>query len=646
MRQKYKHFLTGWVLFIYCFLTLSTVHAGDDIDIFLMYYEEKDLVISSTRHLKPISQIPENITVIHKEEIEDMNAHTVAEVLDRVTGLFVYFHTRDFGSLAQPEIQGSYPRHVLLMVDGFSWGTIYTKYTQNLTIPVQVIERIEIIKGPASSAWGASLGGVINIITKSTGISEKPDGSLKASYGKGDRQDYCADLSGRIKEAGYYIYGGYHYSDPSPSSDPYTNNRLYSKISLPVFDDVDIDLSAGYSAPDLGMAEPIDVLYEIFYPNTAVQAPDSGLEGMISNVGLDTRFITSNLNVLLGQNLNLSIAFNYFDQATNIPAYGMTKKDLVMDFNSEESVTRLNSKVVWQPAGHTLVFGMDYEYGKLNQRLDSLMTVFEHIPPGDLSIEKWAIFTNDTIVLNRFSITSGIRFDYNDIDGAFVSPSLGISCTLSQTTTLKASIARGFTSVPLSFHIKNSWLLPDSIDTIEPETIWAYQTGLEYRSSKFIRFRANLFFYDMDNTLRIGEDRFWINAGGTRCYGTEMEMSTCPVYHLSVSLGTAYVHREIFYLKGTTERYTYNVSIRYDNTRTFNTELYGHFVEWGRFIPQTSGEDDFIWDLNINKTFSIHHIRQGKIYFKIHNLFNGSQYTLSRDGNPKRWMEVGMGIQF
>jgi len=126
----------------------------------LMFWEEKDLFVqSATRHSKPISQVAENMTVITAKDIEDMNAHTVAEVLNRVTGLLVAFQGQDFGSFyGFLSIDGSADRHVLVLLDGMQWNWPADNHALTGFIPVGIIDRIEIIKGPASSAWGSSLG--------------------------------------------------------------------------------------------------------------------------------------------------------------------------------------------------------------------------------------------------------------------------------------------------------------------------------------------------------------------------------------------------------------------------------------------------------------------------------------------------------
>ncbi|HLD29275.1 MAG TPA: TonB-dependent receptor plug domain-containing protein, partial [bacterium] len=151
----------------------------EEMEVLRLFYSEKALVVSSTRHPKPISQVAENITIVTAREIEEMNAHTVAEVLNRIPGVFINFGqgVGSFGSASLIYIQGSEDRHVFVLVDGVAWNFLSSGAAETNAIPVGIIERIEMIKGPASSAWGSSLGGVINIITKPAGTAARPAGS-------------------------------------------------------------------------------------------------------------------------------------------------------------------------------------------------------------------------------------------------------------------------------------------------------------------------------------------------------------------------------------------------------------------------------------------------------------------------------------
>src|ERR1700690_1214796 len=133
----------------------------------LMYFKEEELeVVSSTRSLKSISHVAENISVVTAADIERMNAHSLAEVLNTVNGVQVQFSPTTPGNDATVFIQGSEQRHVTILIDGIIQNNLFSNQQDIGIIPVQMIERIEIIKGPASSAWGSALGGVINVITK------------------------------------------------------------------------------------------------------------------------------------------------------------------------------------------------------------------------------------------------------------------------------------------------------------------------------------------------------------------------------------------------------------------------------------------------------------------------------------------------
>src|SRR3989339_884580 len=106
----------------------------EEMEILRLFYKEKDLVTSATRYPKPVSQAAENITVITAKEIEDMNAHTVAEALNRTPGLFVNSN-QDFGAASLISIQGSEPRHVLVLIDGIPWNFMSEGSAETRPIP-------------------------------------------------------------------------------------------------------------------------------------------------------------------------------------------------------------------------------------------------------------------------------------------------------------------------------------------------------------------------------------------------------------------------------------------------------------------------------------------------------------------------------
>ncbi len=143
----------------------------------LLFFKMNELVSSPTRAEIPVSHTAEDITVITAHDIELMGAHTLADVLFTVTGVQVLAPITP-GFPSSVSIQGSDFRHVRVEMDGVELNDLSDGVADVGSIPVQNIERIEIIKGPASSAWGSALGGIINIITKKP--ARKAAGSVYA----------------------------------------------------------------------------------------------------------------------------------------------------------------------------------------------------------------------------------------------------------------------------------------------------------------------------------------------------------------------------------------------------------------------------------------------------------------------------------
>ncbi len=114
-------------------------------DVLRLYFTEDDFsVVSSTRRLKPLDQVAEDISVVTSREIRAMNAHTVTEVLNRVTGVFmnIIAGITNPGSNSLISVQGSDVAHVLVLLDGMPWNFLAGGNAEINSIPVEIIDRI------------------------------------------------------------------------------------------------------------------------------------------------------------------------------------------------------------------------------------------------------------------------------------------------------------------------------------------------------------------------------------------------------------------------------------------------------------------------------------------------------------------------
>ncbi|MBN1931761.1 MAG: TonB-dependent receptor [Desulfobacterales bacterium] len=611
----------------------------DEMQILRLFYKEQDLVISPTRHPKPISQVAENITVITAEEIKKMNTHTIAEALNRIVGTFI-ISTQDFGAPSQFMLQGSEDRHILVLIDGVPLNFLSEGAAETSYIPLGIISRIEVIKGPASSAWGSSLGGVINIITKSAGNTEIPKASVSASYGEKNTQDYRAEMAGELKSVGYYLYTGYQDSDGLRFSRNHKNNSFYSKIRIPFSTDLVAGLSVGYNESNTNFGD---------FPSA-----------YISSAG-DSRilFITGSLNATLSKNLRAHISLytlkqKFVQNKDNLGLGSILGNDfadgeLFSKNIYDEKTIGTNAKLVWAHRRHTAVLGADFNYGELSQKskfgnFPIYLLGRNEISEDDTGVDKWAIYFNDTITVQNWSITPGIRFDKSDITESFVSPSLGVTYKLSDDSILKASVARGFNIPCLSMNLVN----PD----LEPEKVWSYQTGIESSASKYFWVKATGFYHELKDAIGFSVEGIPANdyKKTIERKGFEIETETMSFYNLSLSAGIAYVKIEPYNTLGSNEIYIYNIGVKYDDKKSFNARLFGHYIEWdlGPELDSIyhSDSSDFVWDLTFNK--KIHQSKKSIIetFFSAHNIFNGSQYIYEENQNPRRWIEAGFKITF
>ena len=129
--------------------------------------ELDNMVITATRSARDIENVPQQVKVISRKEIDKTIANDVTDVLKKTAGVDVIQYP---GLLSGVGIRGFRPQfsginqRTLLLIDGRPAGA-----TNLATIDMNNVERVEVLKGPASALYGAqAMGGVINLITRKT----------------------------------------------------------------------------------------------------------------------------------------------------------------------------------------------------------------------------------------------------------------------------------------------------------------------------------------------------------------------------------------------------------------------------------------------------------------------------------------------
>ncbi|RVU45175.1 TonB-dependent receptor domain-containing protein [Rubrivivax rivuli] len=157
----------------------------------------QQVTVTATRVPTPVNQLAAEVTVIDRAAIERNEGRTLVELLAQQAGL-QFASNGGLGKTASLFIRGLESRHTLLLVDGVRVGsaTVGTPSLDNL--PLEAVERIEIVRGPMSSLYGnGALGGVVQVFTRQApqGLSANAKvsagsnsyGQLAAGVGYGER---------------------------------------------------------------------------------------------------------------------------------------------------------------------------------------------------------------------------------------------------------------------------------------------------------------------------------------------------------------------------------------------------------------------------------------------------------------------------
>lgn len=213
-----------------------------------------EVVVTGTRTAQEIQKIPSSISVITAADIQRSSAKTAVDLLRREEGVVV----RDLlgnGKAAQVDLRGfgeTASSNTLVLVDGRRTNEIDLSGVDWAQIPVEQIERIEVLRGPGSVLYGDNAtAGVINIITKS------PSGKLTAgggvTLGSYDRYRVDAQAGGGYGRTAVSFYGSHEDSDGYRDNNDYRADDFGGKAVWDATDRIRLNLSGSYHEDSFGL---------------------------------------------------------------------------------------------------------------------------------------------------------------------------------------------------------------------------------------------------------------------------------------------------------------------------------------------------------------------------------------------------------
>jgi vitamin B12 transporter len=164
-----------------------------------------DVVVTSTRADIQQNQLATASTVYTRQDIERLQVKTLPELLNSAAGVDIA-QNGGYGQLANVFMRGTNPDHVLVLIDGIKVGSVTAGTAAFQFIPIDQIERVEIVRGPQSSLYGSeAIGGVIQIFTRSGKNSDTPKFTLEAGVGSYDTYRSSGAVSGKWQNSWYSL---------------------------------------------------------------------------------------------------------------------------------------------------------------------------------------------------------------------------------------------------------------------------------------------------------------------------------------------------------------------------------------------------------------------------------------------------------
>ena len=238
-------------------------------------------VISSPRIELPFSENSKTIQVISKEEIIESPANNVAELLQQVAGIDIRRRGVS-GMQADLYIRGGGFDQTLLLIDGIKVEDAQTgHHTMNMALPIEVIERIEIIKGSASRVYGQNaFSGAINIITSK--VAENMT-SVSLESGSYKQQNASVTISRKNEDQSVLFHYSNNSSDGHKYNTDYKNENYFLKNGFEI-KGLPIDMVSSFNERKFGANG--------FYASP--EAIDQYEETQASLLGFSTKIISNN----------------------------------------------------------------------------------------------------------------------------------------------------------------------------------------------------------------------------------------------------------------------------------------------------------------------------------------------------------------
>lgn len=444
-----------------------------------LFFEEIPVLYAASKRIQAVREAPASVSVVTEEDIRRFGYRTVGDVLRSLAGFHVSWdRSYDKVGVGGVWIPGDYNSRILILVDGHALNEQWSGSSgvdRSLGIPIQLVRRIEVVRGPASTMYGTdAFLAVVNIVTRQENL-------LEGTEVAGELGSF--DSRGATVTSGYELAGGWQWL-----------------AAASVFQsDGDDDLSFTFPDDPSRNGIPVDGVdheraYTVFaslrYKGLSVfgqygtrkkglpTAPYDADFGNDENYTLDRRaFVDVSQSVSPLENFSLRgrVFFDLYRFEDNLEYSGEgTWKDLGEDLWWGGEVV---AQVRLSEANEVLA-GFEYTDHDLE---DASYSIGEGINPDRYGFHVYSFYLEDSwgIYKNRLKAVAGFRYDKNSLYEGQFSPRGGLLAFPWPGTTLKILYAEAFRAPSIYERFFDDETYMAANPAIEPERIRSVNLSFE-----------------------------------------------------------------------------------------------------------------------------------------------------------------------
>jgi hemoglobin/transferrin/lactoferrin receptor protein len=586
---------------------------------------EMDTVrVTATRVEKDLFEVPASVSVVTEEEIQENPTSSLAELLRDIPGVEVHNNS----GIKRVMIRGESAQRVLVLIDGQKITEQKSMDGAPLLIDPSRIERIEVIKGPASVLYGSeAIGGVVNIITKK-GAGKPVQLETDLRFDTSNQEFFqTLALAGTVNGVGYRISEATTAADNLRTADGTVDDTDYDKKEFAAYLDYTFDSGKigiaydyydsetslpGQSETDFSLELDLPEWSREKYSAFAEFTPD--LSGTWLSPLVKTRFDISYQNTLKDFYNNMMVTMGPWGM---LPVNVHTKNDLD-DLN-------VSLQTDWVLGNHYLILGGELIHSELDADQVQSGESPAGMPPNTAAYEDsyvyeaelttYAAYLQDEISFGEdWALTLGgrythVRGELSDTDDPDIETdshsdnNVVVSCGLVykgiENWSLRAQYAQGYLMPNLqqlyigTVHGSSSATLPNS--DLDPETSDNFEIGARYGNGR-LSLDTALFYNRGEDYITIddfGTYNQYVNVDKAETYGWELSASYAFAAGLTPYTELSLSRRE-FETGGESTRHTGlapfqgRTGVRYDKALPDNLHFFADL--FSRYACETKEE--------------------------------------------------------